>query len=179
VLAIVLAIIFLLNPWALHIGDRFTPFAQWEGVGIVHGSSGARDVLYLRIGLHMSTGRHPTGRSDNLEGEALLRTPQGETMRWRVSGNVRAWWSAEGKPLSVRLIAAKPHMYFDLSGAFQGTQLVLDDHGSSARMLRPDGSIDARGAQHFSTAEHPWVRVTLAPGSAADVESLARGLAAQ
>jgi hypothetical protein len=183
VMAGVLGVIALLNPWALHMGNRLTPFGQWEGVGVVHSSSGARDALYLRIGLGLGTGpgRHPTGHSSNFDGEALLRTPQGETMRYSVSGSLSTWWSADGKPLSLRLVAqgTKPLQYFDLYGAFQGSQLILDDHGSSGRMFRPDGSIDPRGFQHHSTAEHPWVRVTLDHGSRADFETLARGLGAR
>jgi hypothetical protein len=181
VVAGVLGVVALLNPWALHMGNRLTPIGQWEGVGIVHASSGARDALYLRIGLGMGTGpgRHPTGHGSSFDGEALLRTPQGETMRYRVSGSLSAWWSADGKPLSLRLVATgtKPLQYFDLSGGFRGAQLILDDHGSSGRMLRPDGSVDPIGFQHHSTAEHPWVRVTLDYGSRQDFEVLARGLA--
>lgn len=179
----VLGIVALLNPWALHMGNRLTPFGQWEGVGMVHASSGARDALYLRIGLGIGTGRgrHPTGRGSSFDGEALLRTPQGETMRYRVSGDLKTWWSADGKPLSLRLVAkgTKPEQYFDLYGAFQGARLVLDDHGSSGRMLRPDGSIDPRGFQHHSTAEHPWVRVTLEHGTRDAFEALARDLSAR
>jgi hypothetical protein len=183
VLAGLLGVVALLNPWALHMGNRLTPFGQWEGVGVVHASSGARDALYLRIGLGLGTGpgRHPSGRGSSFDGEALLRTPQGETMRYSVSGSLSTWWSADGKPLSLRLVAKGTHplQYFDLYGAFQGTQLALDDHGSSGRMLRPDGSVDPRGFQHHSTAEHPWVRVTLDHGSRADFETLARGLVAR
>ena len=182
VVAAVLGVIALLNPWALHMGNRSTPLGQWEGVGIVHASSGARDALYLRIGIHLATGRRASvGPHSNLEGEALLRTPQGDTMRYQVSGSVSAWWSADGRPLSVRLVAkgTQPEQYFDLHGGFHGAQLVLDDHGSSGRMLRPDGSIDPRGFQHHSTAEHPWVRVTLDHGSIADFEALSRGLGAR
>jgi hypothetical protein len=177
----VLGVIALLDPWALHMGSRLTPLAQWEGVGVIHASNGARDAFYLHIGLGMGSGlgRHRTGRGSSFDGEALLRTPQGEMMRYRVSGSLSTWWTADGKPLSLRLVATgtRPLQYFDLEGSFRGTQLVLDDHGSSGRMLRPDGSVDPRGFQHHSTVEHPWVRVTLDHGSRADFEALARGLA--
>lgn len=182
VLAGVLGIMALLNPWALHMGNRSTPLGSWEGVGIVHASSGARDALYLRIGVSLRTGRRAgPGPHSNMEGEALLRTPQGETVRYTVTGSVSAWWTADGRPLSLRLVAkgTQPEQYFDLHGGFQGTQLLLDDHGSSGRMLRPDGSVDPRGFQHHSTAEHPWVRVTLEHGSRDDLEAVARGLGAR
>jgi len=181
IVAAVLGVVALLEPWAFHMGNRSTPLGYWEGVGIVHTSSGARDALYLGIGIDLPTGRHSTGPHSNLRGEALLRTPQGETVRYRVSGSVSAWWSAEGRPLSLRLVAkgTQPEQYFDLYGGFQGAQLVLDDHGSSGRLLRPDGSVDPRGFQHHSTAEHPWVRVTLEHGSRDDLEALARGLGAR
>jgi hypothetical protein len=184
VVAGVYGVLALLKPWAMHMGNRSTPFGEWEGVGIIHSSSGARDALYLRIGILMGSGpgRHPTGHSSDFDGEALIRTPQGETIRYKASGDIKTWWSADGKPLSVRLISqgsTPSHHYFDLYGAFQGSQLVLDDHGSTGRMFRPDGSLDPLAAHRSSTNEHPWARVTLDYGSRDDFEALARGLGAR
>lgn len=174
----------LFKPWAFHLGGRLTPLTEWEGVGILRGSSGARDALYLRLWLKargMTSSPRSTRAPGTFVGEALLRTPQGETRRYEVSGTLETtWWSADGVPLSLRLRTPKgesPRQLFDLGGSFRGARLVLDDHGSSGRLLRPDGSIEPLGWQHHSTAEHPWVRVTLDHGTRADFEALARGLA--
>ncbi len=176
----------LFNPWAFHLGNRLTPLTAWSGVGVLHGSSGARDALYLEIWLKARGMPSPRGRGSRsrgtFDGLALVRTPQGETVRYRVDGYLDStWWSADGVPLSLRFRAPRgvtPRQLFDLYGAFRGAQLVLDDRGSSGRLLRPDGSIDPLGWQHHSTAEHPWIRVTLDHGTQDDFEALARGLAA-
>ncbi len=183
-LLFVVAFELLFNPWAFHMGGRLTPLTEWEGVGVLHGSNGARDALHLRIWLKargMTVARNSTRSRGTFNGLAIVRTPQGETRRYTISGELRTtWWSAEGVPMSLRLFGPKnerPHPYFDLYGAFDGARLLLDDHGSSGRLFRPDGSIDPIGFQHRSTAEHPWVRVTLEPGTDADFEALAAQLA--
>lgn len=169
----------LLNPWAFHLGGRLTPLTVWEGVGILHGSNGARDALYLRLWLKargMTSSPRSTRARGTFIGEALVRTPRGETQRYEISGTLQTtWWSADEVPLSLRLrtpAGESPHQLFDLHGAFRGARLVLDDHGSSGRLFRPDGGIDPLGWQHHSTAEHPWVRVTLDHGTRADFEAL-------
>jgi hypothetical protein len=173
----------LFNPWAFHLGNRLTPLTEWEGVGVLQTSGGARDAIYLRLWLASRgmTSSSSRGRS-TFEGQALIRTPQGETLPYRVNGYLSTtWWSADGVPLSLRLRTPKgasPRQLFDLYGAFRGAQLVLDDHGSSGRLLRPDGSVDPLGWQRHSTADHSWVRVTLEWGTRDDFEALARRLAA-
>lgn len=180
----VLAFELLFNPWAFHLGDRFTPLTVWEGVGILHGSNGARDAVYVRLWLKargMTSSLHSTRTRGTFVGEALVGTPQGKTQRYEVSGTLETtWWSADGVPLALRIRAPRgehPRQLFDLHGSFRGAQLVLDDHGSSGRLFRPDGSVDPASGQLHSTAEHPWVRVALDHGTRADFEALARGLA--
>jgi hypothetical protein len=47
---IVLAVVYTLpNPWALHIGGRFTPTESWQGYGAVAASNGGRYELYLDL----------------------------------------------------------------------------------------------------------------------------------
>lgn len=45
----VAAVVALLNPWALHRGDRWTPLLTWRGFGTFGGKSGPAYPIFLSL----------------------------------------------------------------------------------------------------------------------------------
>lgn len=137
-IVILLAVALLLNPWALHMGGRWTPALTWHGVGKLKSTTGAGYGLFFEVTLQ--TGR---GASRNLQGTAKLCTPQGEVYPLTVDGYLkRAWLDADGKPITFYLRSlkgAQPRLSFSLLGSWTGQELVLDDKGSMAMSFAPDG----------------------------------------
>jgi hypothetical protein len=156
------------TPWALHIGDKFTPLEQWDGLGGVRASDGGRYVLYTALQGGILGGGH-SGPScsfsgcDTLHGSAKLCTSRGTTISLGLSGSVDSWWSTDGAPTSI-----------DLTGrtlpdgwvvAFKGTW-----HGAQLPLGTPDNSFTEvftrTGAvrRETSTADAGVARVTLRSG---------------
>jgi len=135
----VLVVSLLLNPWALHMGGRWTPALTWHGVGNLHSSTGAAYGLYMEVMLRGGTGV----RSRNLQGTAKLCTLQGQVYPLTVSGYLRrAWLDADGKPVTFSFYSpkdAQPVLRFDLLGSWKGQELVLDDKGTMAMSFSVDG----------------------------------------
>ena len=158
-----------LNPWAMHIGGRWTPFLTWHGSGKLHTNTGAEYPLYVSFypashfsQLHMD-GLRPTG---GLQGSAWLCTAPGETQYLTLSGTIYGGWrSTEGSLMDFRLLEQKIIVvgqrrgFFDLYGKWQGQQLVMDARTSVASQFRSGLKI-----------EHP--SVTLDWGSYSDFKSV-------
>jgi hypothetical protein len=139
-----LAVYVVLNPWALHIGGRWTPAMTWHGVGKLESTSGAKYGLFLEVNLATQRRRHSTlGGANNLTGTAKLCTPQGEIYPLAVGGHVKgAWLDADRKPVTFyfrSLKDAQPRLNFELLGAWQGEELVIEDRGNMAMSFAPDG----------------------------------------
>jgi hypothetical protein len=159
----------LINPWATHMGGRWTPALTWHGVGKLQSTSGANYGLFLEVTVDLPSGRHSSGMGsrDNLQGTAKLCTPQGDVYPLRVTGDLKhAWLDAAGKPVSFSLRSlkdAQPRLNFDLYGSWQGQDLVLADKGSMAMSFAPDGRVkgylrgtnspseNSAGALHYAT----------------------------
>lgn len=142
---LLLAVYVLLNPWALHIGGRWTPALTWHGVGNLQSTSGAKYGLFLEVNLYMRPRRHSTTSGvKNLTGTAKLCTPQGEIYPLTVSGYIKpVWLDVDRKPVTfyfASLKDAQPKLGFELLGSWQGQELVLEDRGSMAMSFAPDGS---------------------------------------
>lgn len=139
----VLAITLLLNPWALHMGGRWTPALTWHGVGKLQSKSGATYGLFVEVSVYLASGRRGTGGGKNLQGTAKLCTPQGEIYPLTVSGYLkRAWLDADRKPVTFyfrSLPGADTKLNFELLGSWQGQELVLEDRGNMAMSFAPDG----------------------------------------
>jgi hypothetical protein len=132
-----------LNPWALHIGGRWTPLLMWQGSGKLRTKSGAEYPLYVNFypSAHFSRlhreGLRPTG---GLQGSAWLCTSRGVTQRLKLGGTIYGGWSStEGSLMAFRLLEPKVidvgqrQGYFDLAGKWRGPQLVMsaDSVGST------------------------------------------------
>ncbi|MGC2195685.1 MAG: hypothetical protein WA628_13485 [Terriglobales bacterium] len=146
ILALIYGAIVLLNPWAIHIGGRWTPLLIWTGTGKLVTASGAYPLMVtpspspygsrLRLdGLRATSG---------FSGWGWLCTPQGTTVRLRVSGMIYgAWRSTDGAQLEFRLIERIKNFptiqdggYVDLFGYWHGPQLVMDDRGEWSAPFR-------------------------------------------
>jgi hypothetical protein len=163
----VLAITLLLNPWALHMGGRWTPALTWHGVGKLQSTSGATYGLFVEVSVYLASGRRGTGGGRNLQGTAKLCTLQGEIYPLTVSGYLkRAWLDADRKPVTFyfrSLQGADTKLNFELLGSWQGQELVLEDRGNMAMSFAPDGRAkgylkgsnspkeDTAGTIHYAT----------------------------
>jgi len=140
-IAFVIALFLLLNPWATHIGDRWTPALMWHGTGTLHSTTGAHYPVYLEIWFDP----HGSGyRRANLRGKSLLCTQNGQRYNFTVYGYLQhAWLDTNGKKMMLLLFSpknTKPLIKLDLSGTWNGQELFLDDKGNMAMSFRPDGS---------------------------------------
>jgi len=146
ILASIYAAIVLLNPWAIHMGARWTPLLIWTGSGTLVTASGSYPLMVtLTPSPHSSRlrldGLRPTG---GLSGWGWLCTPQGTTVRLRVSGTIYgAWRSTDGALMEFRLIerirnfpAIQDGGYVDLFGYWRGPELAMDDRGEWSRPFR-------------------------------------------
>jgi hypothetical protein len=183
-IVIVLAVTYIVpNPWALHIGGRFTPTESWQGFGAVAASNGGHYELYLDLrGGLLNAGEH--GRAscsgtgcDSLAGSAKLCGTSGKTYTFAISGAVHSWWSTDGAATSVDLTGSPLHdgIVVALHGAWHGPALELHSPDNSwtevftaAGAIRPD----------ISTANMGTATTTIRYGSENDFQSACQRLAA-
>jgi hypothetical protein len=167
--AVVYAVIVALNPWAMHIGGRWTPLLTWQGSGKLHTKSGVEYPLYVSFypsshfsHLHLD-GLRPTG---GLQGYGYLCTSRGVMERMELSGTIYgSWRTTEGSLMSFRVLEQRKAFdttpsrgFFDLYGHWQGPQLAMDGRTSVGHLFRSG-----------ITIEHP--SVTFDWGSYADFKS--------
>jgi hypothetical protein len=137
----ILGVFLLLNPWAVHIGDRWTPALFWHGTGTLHSTTGAHYPLYLEIWLEPSGSGY---RRANLRGRSILCTQNGQRYGFTVYGYLtHAWLDTDGKRMQVLLFSpknSKPTLKLDLIGTWKGQELLLDDKGNMAMSFNSDGS---------------------------------------
>jgi len=182
---IVLAVVYIVpNPWALHIGGRFTPAESWQGYGAVAASNGGRYELYLGLqGGLLNGGEHGhascsgTG-CDTLAGSAKLCTASGKTYTFAVSGAVHSWWSTDGAATSVDLTDSPPlpdGWVVALHGAWHGPALQLSSPDNSwTEVFTKAGVIRSV----TSTADAGTATTTIRYGTEADFQSACQRLAA-
>jgi hypothetical protein len=172
------------NPWALHIGGRFTPIGTWHGYGTASASNGGRYLLYLdmRGGVvhggeagHESCGSHGC---DSLNGSAKLCTTSGKTHTFSVRGAVHTWWSTDGAATTVDLTDSPTlpdGWVVALHGAWHGPALELSSPDNSwTEVFTPAGAI----RPVISTADAGTATVTVRYGAEDDFQAACRRLAA-
>lgn len=149
--ALVYGVIAALDPWALHIGGRWTPFLTWHGSGKLV-TKGGTYPLYVSFypsshfsRLHMD-GLRPTG---GVQGYGYLCTSRGVTQRLNLSGTIYgAWRTTDGGLMSVRLLEPKifdvgqRQGYFDLTGKWNGPELAMDSRTSVGSTFRSGVKIE-------------------------------------
>lgn len=119
------------SPWSFFIGGRFTPLAQWTGFGKLHSAVGGDYGLFLRLA-HRQTDDLTSGlkAKSSLHGSAILCTPQGEKVEYRLEGMVRdAWLQTEGQ--STKLVLTTGHESeagkLNLHGVWRQGNLVVNE----------------------------------------------------
>jgi hypothetical protein len=139
-------VVVALDPWAVHIGGRWTPFLTWHGSGKLLTKSGVEYPLYVSFfpsshfsQLHMD-GLRPTG---GLQGSAWLCTSPGVTQYMTLSGTIYGGWrSTDDALMNFRLLEQKivdvgqGRGFFDLIGKWHGPQLVMDDRNHVPNAFR-------------------------------------------
>ena len=129
-------VVVLLNPWALHIGGRSTPFLIWNGGGTIHTKDGHNYLLWITFypSSHLSRlrldGVRPTG---GVTGTGWLCTSPGALQQLNVSGTIYGGWrSTDDSLMTIRATqkiifnTGQSQGYFDLTGKWHGQQWVLD-----------------------------------------------------
>ncbi|MBV8891814.1 MAG: hypothetical protein JO266_07570 [Acidobacteria bacterium] len=156
------AVVVALDPWALHLGGRWTPLLTWQGSGKLLTKSGVEYLLFVSFypSSHSSQlrmdGLRPTG---GLQGYGWLCTSRRPSQRLQLSGTIYgAWRTTDGSLVAFRLLEPKiidigqAQGFFDLIGRWHGPELVMDSRGNVGNSFRSGLKI-----------EHP--SVTLAWGS--------------
>ncbi len=170
-LLVVYAAVVLLNPWAIHMGERWTPLLYWTGTGALVTKGGTYPILLTVFPSPHSSrlrfeGLRPTG---GVGGNGLLCTSRGVTQYLELSGTMYGEWrSTDGALMSLRilerrtardaLLGTTTRGYFDLFGYWHGRQLSLDDRGAWSKAFRSGLRLE-----HAS--------VTLSWGSKADFDA--------
>lgn len=167
-MAALLVVYVVPTPWALHIGGRFTPLEQWDGLGAVRASNGGRYVLYTELqGGILGGGRDGPSCSfngcDTLHGSAKMCTRRGTTISFGLSGNIDSWWSTDGASTSIDLTggALPDGWVVAFRGAWDGPQLPLKTPDNSfTEVFTRAGAV----RRTTSTADAGVARVTLRSG---------------
>ena len=160
-------LVLVAGPWIFHIGGQWTPLLTWNGSGKLV-SKGGEYPLWVTFHpsshfsqLHLD-GLRPTG---GLNGMGWLCTSRGVMVRLDLSGTIyNAWRTTDGSLVRFRLLeyrafdAAKGRGFFDLTGRWQGPQLVMDDRHDPGESFRSGLKIE-----HAS--------VSLDPGSYSDFKA--------
>lgn len=146
VCALFYGVVVALDPWALHIGGRWTPFLTWHGSGKLLTKGGIEYPLYVSFypsshfsQLHLD-GLRPTG---GLHGSGWLCTAPGVTQYVTLSGTIYGGWrSTDGALMDFRLLEQKivdvgqGQGFFDLIGKWRGPQLIMDDRNHVPNTFR-------------------------------------------
>jgi hypothetical protein len=140
------AAVVALNPWALRMGGCWTPLLTWQGSGKLLTKNGIGYPLYVFFypSSHFSRLRlgnlRPAG---GVQGSGWLCISRGVTQRLTLSGTIYgAWSTTEGGVIAFRLLEPKiidlgqRQGFFDLEGRWRGSQLAMDDRGSTGGSFR-------------------------------------------
>lgn len=132
----ILVVYILPTPWALHIGGKFTPLEQWDGVAAVTATNRGHYVLYTHLQGGLMGTRHPCSFEsgcDTLNGNAKLCTENGSTYSLKLTGAVHSWWSTDGASTNIDL-TGKPlpqGWVVAFKGKWAGPALPLADTDNS------------------------------------------------
>jgi hypothetical protein len=133
------------NPWAFHIGGRWTPLLYWSAYGKLVTKSGTYPLYVMFYPsaqfsrLHLD-GLRPTG---GLQGTGALCTSPGVVESLKLSGTLYSGWSSTDAALmqfrlmEIRVLnVGQQQGYFDLYGRWRGPALVMDDRDRASGKFR-------------------------------------------
>lgn len=139
------------NPWAFHIGGRWTPLLYWSGYGKLVTKTGTYPLYVVFYpSAHFSRlqleGLRPTG---GLKGTGSLCTSPGVVEALKLGGTVYGGWSStENALMQFRLLelrvfnVGQQQGYFDLYGRWHGAELVMDDRNRASGKFRSGVKIE-------------------------------------
>jgi hypothetical protein len=140
----------IVTPWAFRIGGNWT-LASWYGLGTLRTQAGDEYPLLIFFypdirtmsRLHLN-GQRPTS---GLRGNGWLCSAQGVTQRLDLTGDIYgAYLNTDGNQMNIRLLDARRHFrinpqnqrYFDLTGRWHGSELIMQDDGGWEREFHRD-----------------------------------------
>ncbi|MBV9625333.1 MAG: hypothetical protein JOZ14_15285 [Acidobacteria bacterium] len=148
-LAFALGAFILTIPWALHIGNAWTPLLYWTGTGKLVTKSG---IFPLYVCLYPSRDRGSQLRLDGLRptsgvhGWGSLCTSAQTIVPLDLTGTIyAAWRTTDGALMRFRLLERNGARqlfdpsrrgYFDLYGYWHGAQLMMNDRGEYSSTFR-------------------------------------------
>jgi hypothetical protein len=164
-------ILVVFAPWAFFLGGNFHPFPGWSGWGKLHEPSGN---ILMYVSMYPTTDKSLGYPS--VAGDAYLCTPQGKMLRMVLGGNFTVkhfGFDDNNQPMYLYLLyrpllsgVFTPARYpeIKLYGTWQNPDLVMEDHGSTAIALLPDGSDFVSSSQNLPPAGAS-LPITFAPGN--------------
>ena len=139
--AFIWVVLVALNPWALHIGGRSTPFLYWHGSGTVVAKDGKTYPVYVGFFPGRSGGGRSGGRregkivSSRLTGSGWLCVAPGSVEKMKLTGTMYGGYTSDqDSVIEFRLLewrkpfAINPQHrgFFDVGGTWHGPELVMD-----------------------------------------------------
>jgi hypothetical protein len=182
VVVVILIVYIVPTPWALHIGGKFTPLEEWDGVASVSATNGGHYVLFthLEAGLLAGGPGHLdcsfAGGCDTLHGNAKLCTERGATYSFSLHGAVHTWWSTDGASTSIDLTGKNlpSGWVVAFKGKWAGSVLPLADTDNSFTEVFTRGGAVRRAT---STADAGIAHGTLRNASSSTFDRACRALA--
>lgn len=166
VLLLAVGVGILLKPWSLHIGGRFTPFGGWTAIGRARTPDGLDAGIQLNLRTRARAACSKSGGGcTQMDGKAVVCTRAGRFTFRTADATFSAYWSLDGRPMTVRLtngdttLTRYLNVYFD--GSWHGSAYQASDGGYLSHGFNPNGSPrSATGSVEKSTA----AQVTFQPG---------------
>jgi hypothetical protein len=169
-------------PWTYYLGGSFHLLPIWQGWGTIQEPSG-------NFPLYVFLSRPETGKLgiSYMSGTAQLCTPRGEQFGYMrvimAFQNKNFGLDSENQPVTLHIynyglsgrLNADHRPEFDLYGAWQGPNLVLEDHGSFTSAFLPDGTVYV-GSPSNQPAAGANLSITLVPGSPAQFKAACQSL---
>ncbi|HXS97148.1 MAG TPA: hypothetical protein VN736_21275 [Candidatus Limnocylindrales bacterium] len=136
----------LAAPVSFHLGGRWTPIAQWKGVGRLRDSAGVVYGLFLQLNFSPTLDvRNQATTCCEIAGKAQVCTEDGARYQFKVSGQMSgAWLRTNGAKVELTLSEAeRPKLprTFRLAGVWRGADLNLDDQKSMYTNFLPGGKL--------------------------------------
>jgi hypothetical protein len=181
-LAIWVGIMALFAPWGYFMGGHFHPYPAWTGWGEAHAPAGDFPMF---VAINPSPSSKTLGWP-GFQGVLLLCTPAGERYFLGLGGyleNKHPGLDTDGQPvnffvnnyyllLGPRTTNNRPK--FQLWGAWNNPNLVLEDRGTLASAFTPDGRAYLGPTQN-QPPNGSNLSVTLAPGGWSAFQAACKG----